>query len=1386
MSVFNYSLKKIRVPSPPPVLATGRIVLYSHCLDGSKGGLHFQDDLGQIIRTDADIVALQDTRWVGASLTVTTDNMQRAWSTQGEMWHKHWPGKQPRKLRHGVFLAVRAPWSRRVLSSFGDERDWGRYGGVILQGASGAVAFISLYAPCFADAADVRWQKEQIEANSLGTDPWELCRRDLRSKVMELQSAGVAVVLAGDTNTTWNLSARMNAPPASMQRHIEAWAKWARHLHLSNTMLLRDHDPTATFHRVNATNDMDAILMQTELGTACLRLTGVLSASEPGQRAPSDSEHWPVAASFNFEAALGVDGEEISGIAEIMDNSSSVKVNPGGNAGKVKVGDKAACLKFGEETARRFETGQFAAMEALLKKRTDTESDDYYSSVDDLFENILAAMNGVNKVVTAQRAGAWRKFNDDGATAFRKELSAVRSVMAVTHERSGHGRRTRTLNMVLDKHPSLAARLDLSKHEVEAWSQVTTSSETLSKDIAVLRDKAKRVAEELSATISKVARDNTRRDFVNRATKKDGRGRRCLRTLTNVVMARAAKAGHYASLVQEDTSTPNEPGEANQGPNRARPRMRVTSNKEEVARGLVSQFYSWMGGGRSWWYSDTPLDSETTEGKDFRRAILDGTLTDSQAATIPARFRSVVKALRRVEGAHSGLYSNLMNEITTEEWTQKIKSTKKGTAAGLSGETIDMLAALDPACSDLLRRVVNLMLRSRRAFSQWKRRAICPVPKIIGNPDVGLSRPLTLLSVSGKVFWSVMSDRMTLIWKEHELLQRQQYGFRRGVSIDEPLIIATLAAEQCYDLRQPLITASQDISKAFDSVSRGLKALAFGRLGVPEEFCDMFATMDVDNRTVVLTAYGTSETILGEDGVFECARGYAQGCTTSANIGWTSFYDILLTLQNTLGIDDGTFRAIGDELGECDRSTMAFADDAFYMAGGPCTSSPRRSIELKLAVASLFFDFTGIKFNAQKTECCAMEWAEDATAFTTAENEGWCPWTYDLDVLFAGGDLCLLPVSSPGGSDHICAVQFRRESIKMVPVPDGLRYLGVWSSPRLDTEITQRWVVETADEIIERVRQVPVDAAATRFLLEQVLWAKVGYRLRYERFAVGAFDALERRVRELLLHRARLGVRMSKDAAAIPAVLGGPDIAAWRDLVMADRLRVVQRQLDENTTAAPLLRAAITRCQEKFGSSQLVFESNMAKDPGWLEGDSAEHGWIESLAVWCSEKGIELRGGHGLPGAASDDAAIVDLVRQEFTEADDDVGTLARKHFLRTRRLLQQASFEMDQHFVSDFLLLDGRTTNLDAVHFVKNRGAVRSFLRKSLTPWESTPIPRLRGNDVKAGDTILVRSAMGEVQLAEVISVSGTDVRVDYLERAHLKATKAVTVGDSVFAKKG
>ena len=132
------------------------------------------------------------------------------------MWCEYWPGTQPRAIRHGVFVAVRAPWSNRVLRSIGDDRGWGRFGGVIIQGPSGSIAFISLYAPTFSDdAADVCWQKHQISKMNVNMSPWELCQLDLKNLINRLQGEGIVSVVAGDTNTTWDIGSRLYVPNLS-------------------------------------------------------------------------------------------------------------------------------------------------------------------------------------------------------------------------------------------------------------------------------------------------------------------------------------------------------------------------------------------------------------------------------------------------------------------------------------------------------------------------------------------------------------------------------------------------------------------------------------------------------------------------------------------------------------------------------------------------------------------------------------------------------------------------------------------------------------------------------------------------------------------------------------------------------------------------------------------------------------------------------------------------------------------------------------------------------------------------------------------------------------------------------------------------------------------
>ena len=122
------------------------------------------------------------------------------------------------------------------------------------------------------------------------------------------------------------------------------------------------------------------------------------------------------------------------------------------------------------------------------------------------------------------------------------------------------------------------------------------------------------------------------------------------------------------------------------------------------------------------------------------------------------------------------------------------------------------------------------------------------------------------------------------------------------------------------------------------------------------------------------------------------------------------------------------------------------------------------------------------KYGKAVTLCCALEFPEVSGAYTSVKEDGdWSPWTYESKMLLAYGVLNLLSPTSIGGSDRICDKINRVEPTKMVSVADSHRYLGVQSSPRLDTEVSKKLVDEIAGELLERVISVPVGGDEARF-----------------------------------------------------------------------------------------------------------------------------------------------------------------------------------------------------------------------------------------------------------------------------------------------------------------
>ena len=193
--------------------------------------------------------------------------------------------------------------------------------------------------------------------------------------------------------------------------------------------------------------------------SSCLCRAGVLTPYS-NHGAPSESVHWPVAAEFNFESALGLEDELLLSQSDIMGGRSPVRVS-----------DQGSCTEFSKAVANRIARETFLGDVATLEERDDVQSIAYFEAVDALFGKFIAVFQTASDSIKSRRKGLWRKHdnNDDGANTIRRDLSAAKSIVYATLSSSGNGRRTTMLRRVIAKHPLIAANLQLAEQRITSW-----------------------------------------------------------------------------------------------------------------------------------------------------------------------------------------------------------------------------------------------------------------------------------------------------------------------------------------------------------------------------------------------------------------------------------------------------------------------------------------------------------------------------------------------------------------------------------------------------------------------------------------------------------------------------------------------------------------------------------------------------------------------------------------------------------------------------------------------------------------------------------------------------------------------------------------------------
>jgi hypothetical protein len=162
---------------------------------------------------------------------------------------------------------------------------------------------------------------------------------------------------------------------------------------------------------------------------------------------------------------------------------------------------------------------------------------------------------------------------------------------------------------------------------------------------------------------------------------------------------------------------------------------------------------------------------------------------------------------------HSDVYDKVPSRKEIEEAVGVLKNNKAVGTCGIPGE---ILKAGGDTMIVLLERLYASVWNKEAWPVEWCRGAILPIFKSGDELECGNYRPITLLSIVGKVLGRVVNNRL----QDGVEIEEEQGGFRRGRGcIDQAFTLNELIQGHKAS-GKPLYTATIDVEKAYDTVWR--------------------------------------------------------------------------------------------------------------------------------------------------------------------------------------------------------------------------------------------------------------------------------------------------------------------------------------------------------------------------------------------------------------------------------------------------------------------------------------------------------------------------------------------------------------------------------------
>ena len=266
-------------------------------------------------------------------------------------------------------------------------------------------------------------------------------------------------------------------------------------------------------------------------------------------------------------------------------------------------------------------------------------------------------------------------------------------------------------------------------------------------------------------------------------------------------------------------------------------------------------------------------------------------------------------------------------EITREEIFTAIRKLKMGKAPGVDGILTSILkSAADAVGTNKLKNrntvvealalIFNYVFANEVWPERWGSGIIFPLYKQDSILEPGNYRPITLLSVVGKLFGSVIEKRLS-DWSERTgVMADEQGGFRRSRGTPDQIFLLREIISYRKERGLPTLVTYIDARKAYDTVWReGNYVMLFDR-GVQGKMWRQIQAMSGDVKSKIRLSCGDTDW-------HEVLRGVAQGAVESPWLYSNFINDLADNLRN---------KNFGVMIGGIRIPLLMYADDIVLLA----------------------------------------------------------------------------------------------------------------------------------------------------------------------------------------------------------------------------------------------------------------------------------------------------------------------------------------------------------------------------------------------------------------------------------------------------------------------